>query len=317
MITFPRTPADAAAATGEIRAGGTDLNHRRHRGLSTAEHVVDLRECTGMGVIGQRAEGFAIGARVPIAAIAADADVQRLYPGLAAAAGGLATPQIRAVATLGGNLLQHTRCPYYRAAELVCLRKGGTVCLARLGDHHNHVVFEQGASAAPSASTLGVALLAHDALVVVEGRDSPITVEELYAVGGRPDRLHTLGDGEVLVEVVLPAPFAGERAAYFRTIHRLRAEWPIVECSARLDVAGGAIRAAAVAVGTVANSPLRLPKVEAALVGQPVSAEAAATASALAAEGATPMPQAQWKVGVLVTTVQTTLEQALGVEETA
>jgi len=314
VIQFPRTPSDAAAATGELRAGGTDLNHRRHRGLSSGGAVVDLRECTGMSLIGQREEGFAIGARVRITKVASDPDVRRLYPGLAAAAGGLATPQIRAIATLGGNLLQHPRCPYYRAPELVCLRKGGTVCLARIGAHQNHVIFEQGASAAPSASTLGVALLAHDALVWVQGREAPLTIDELYGVAGRPDIHHTLAEGEVLTEVVLPAPFEGERAAYFRTIHRSRAEWPIVECSVRLDVVGGSIRAAAVAVGAVANSPMRLPRVEQDLAGQAATADTVAAAAAKATEGATPMPQTAWKVDVLRTTVQATLEQALGLE---
>ncbi len=313
MISFPRTPTDAAAAQGELRAGGTDLNHRRHRGLNTADAVVDLRECAGMSLLGQREEGFVIGARVRIAAIAQDPDIARLYPGLAQAAGGLATPQIRAIATLGGNLLQHVRCPYYRAPELICLRKGGTTCLARTGEHQNHVIFEQSASAAPSASTLGVALLAHDALVRVEGRDAPLTVHELYNVAGKPSVHHTLADGELVTEAVLPAPYAGERAAYFRTIHRLRAEWPIVECVARLDVANGAIRAASIAVGAVANSPLRLTAVERFLTGQAATLETLAAAADQATQGATPMPRTAWKVDVLRSTVQTTLELALEV----
>lgn len=314
MIRFPRTPAAAAAATGELRAGGTDLTHRRHRGLGAGGDIVDLRECSGLSLLGQREEGFVIGARVRIADIARDPDVQRRYPGVAQAAGSLATPQIRAVATLGGNLLQHVRCPYYRAPELDCLRKGGTVCLARIGAHENHVIFEQSPSAAPSASTLGVALLAQDALVWVEGRDQPLTVDELYNTGANPKAHHSLGDSAVLTLVVLPPPFDGEQAAYFRSIHRLRAEWPIVECSARLGVSGGRITAASIAVGAVANAPMRLPRVAQALIGQPATAETVAAAASLAVEGATPMPQTRWKVDVLRTTVQTTLEQALGLE---
>jgi xanthine dehydrogenase YagS FAD-binding subunit len=315
MISFPRTPADVAAAKGEIRAGGTDLTHRRHRGLSNGGDIVDLRECAGLNLFGQRQEGFTIGARVRIAHIAADADIQRLYPGLAMAAGGLATPQVRAVATLGGGLLQAVRCAYFRAPELKCLRKGGATCLARQGTHINHVIFDLGPCAAPSVSTLAVSLLAYDALVLVHGRDAPLTIGELYGDPDDPTRIHVLGPGELLTGVVLPPPFADERAAYFRSSHRRWAEWPLVECTARFSLSGNTVADAVVAVGAVANSPIRLPLVEQALIGQPATAETLATASAKAIEGASPLPQTEWKVDVLRTTVLTTLEQALGLEQ--
>ncbi len=309
MITFPRTIAEAAAATGELRAGGTDLTHRRQRGLASGD-LVDLRECAGLSLLGWKAEGFYTGARVTVARLAADVDCQRGLPGLAAAAGGLATPQLRAVGTVGGNLLQQVRCPYYRAPELVCARKGGAMCLARMGVHTNHVIFERSLCAAPSVSTLAVALSAYDALVLVEGRE-PLTLDELYANSADHTRISVLEPGEVLVGVVVPRPPAGERAATFRSTHRSRAEWPVVECTARI-VSDGVVRSAAVAVGAVARVPLRLPAVEQALVGQEPTDERLAAAAALATEGATPLPQTGWKVRVLAETVRTTLELALG-----
>ncbi len=314
MIHFPRTPAEAAAATGEIRAGGTDLTHRRHRGLAREGPIVDLRECHGMEILGRREEGLHVGARVGIARLAGDPDVRRLYPGLAQAAGGLATPQVRAVATVGGNLLQHTRCPYYRAPELQCLRKGATLCLARDGEHTNHVIFDHGPCAAPSVSSLAVALMAYEALVLIEGREQPLTIEELYRDTEDPTSHHALEPGEVLVGVVLPPAPEDEGAAYFRSTHRLRAEWPIVECTVRIGTTGDTLSSAVVTVGAVANAPLRLPQVEQALLGQPASPETIALASARASEGTTPLPQTGWKVAVLRSTVLTTLELALGME---
>ena len=232
------------------------------------------------------------------------------YPGLAVSAGALATPQIRAAGTLGGNLLQRNRCWYFRNPQTDCLKKGGDTCPARAGNHLYGVCFDLGPCVAPHPSTLAMALLAHDAEVEVHGRGTR-PIEALYGDGtdGRHD--HLLTNGELLTAVLMPAPVTGERAAYFRAIGRALAEWPLVEAMARLALADdGTISFARVAVGGVAPIPLRLERVEDALRGRPPTVDTFEHAASLAAAGANPLAMTGYKVELLEGTVLTTLERA-------
>lgn len=320
MIAFPKSVDEALAAPGTFRAGATDLQERRQHHLSEGP-VVDLRDVPGLDAIEEVGETLRIGARVPIAALAEHPRVREAWPGVAQAAGGLATPQIRSRATVGGNLLQAVRCWYYRSPRFHCLKKGGSTCLAREGDHLYHACFDQGACAAPHPSTLGVAFLAHDADVLVRGADDR-SMADLLGDGRDPRRNHSLPDGALLTHVVLSVASGGRFGAYARTIARARSEWPLVEAVVALDVGegpggdprgwpGATIRGARVAIGGVANVPLRLPRVEAALAGQPVTDAVLEAAAALATHGAAPLPMTAYKVDLLAPTLIDAFERAL------
>jgi len=293
----------------EFRAGGTDLSERRRSGVSRGQ-VEDIGGRRDLRLIAAGPDGgLDVGALVTVSAVAADPTVRAGYPGLAAAAGGLATPQIRRVATIGGNLLQRSRCWYYRNPHVSCLKSGGTTCPARDGNHLFSVAFDLGPCVAPHPSTIGAALLAYGARVSTAARPR-IDVADVFGDGSDGTRDHQLAPDELLTAVHLPAPAPGERAAYHRAITRTYAEWPLVEAVARLVVVNGEIAVAGVAVGGVAPVPLRLPAVEAALVGRPPTPEVLAAAAALAAEGAAPLPMTGYKVPLLVGTVQEVLERA-------
>lgn len=292
-----------------VRAGSTDLSERRRLRMA-AGPLLDLRDLPGLDTIEWDGTGAAtVGAKVRIAQAAADAALAGAYPGLCAAAGALATPQIRAVGTLGGNLLQANRCWYYRNPDERCLKKGGAACLAREGDHLYHACFDLGPCACVHPSTLGMALMAYEASVMVHGA-SDRTVEALYGDGSQVTGDHRLEPGALVTHVVLPPPRPREQAAYFRTISRARAEWPLVEVLVRMVVDDGQVSFARVALGGVAPVPLRLPKVEAALVGQPASDATFAAAAALATAGAAPLPMTAYKVPLVEGTVLETLERA-------
>jgi xanthine dehydrogenase YagS FAD-binding subunit len=309
MIVFPTTLEDAATRKAEFRAGGTDLQERRALRIATGD-LVDLRDVSGLDEIALRDGELHVGARTRVQAIADHPDVRARFVGLAEAAGGLATPQIRRVATLAGNLLQRPRCWYFRNPAVQCSKRGGSECLARAGDHHYHGCFDLGPCVAVHASTLGMTLLAYDARVSVAGGKA-MPIAELFGDGKDPRREHTLDAGTLVTGVIVPRPVVGERAAYFRAISRARAEWPLVESLVRLAVDGRTITHAAVAVGAVAPIPLRLPKVEAALVGKPADAASLQAAAALASAGAKPLPMTGYKVALLEATVLETLERAL------
>lgn len=309
MITFPTTLEQAVAAPGEIRAGATDLFERRRLRLA-AGPIVDLRDLPGLGDIVWDGEDLRIGARVTVAALAEHPEVRAGFPALAAAAAGLATPQIRATATVGGNLLQRARCWYYRSPDARCLKSGGDACLARGGDHLYHACFDLGPCVAPHPSTLGLALLAHDAAIEVAGAPAR-SVAELYGAAEDPTREHTLEAGALLTAVRVPAPLPNERGAYVRAISRARAEWPLVEVAVRLVLTGGILQDVHIALGGVANRPLRLAHVEAALQGHPADAATLEAAAALATRGARPLPMTAYKLDLIPGAVLQALEQAL------
>jgi xanthine dehydrogenase YagS FAD-binding subunit len=309
VIKFPTTAAEAVGS-GTVRAGGTDLQDRRKRGIAKGD-LVDLRDVPGLDAITLSDQGLSIGARARIAALAAHPDVRSRWPLLAIAAGGLATPQIRAVATVGGNVLQATRCWYFRSPDFPCLRKGGATCFSREGDHRGHAIFDSGPCLAVHASTIGMALRAYDDATIVAEGSAIGTVEALYgAAGAGVD--HHLEPGAVLTELRVGPGWSGEKAAYLRAIGRFEAEWPLVEVGVRLQVQDGVIVRSAVVAGAVASVPVRLAAVEAALQGRPAEAATWAAAAEKAAEGANPPPGAAYKLDLLRQTVLATLERAGG-----
>ncbi|MGH1341501.1 MAG: FAD binding domain-containing protein [Nannocystales bacterium] len=311
MIVFPKTLLEAQASEGTIRAGGTELQERR-RLPGMGGDLVDLRDTAGLDSLRFAADGtLRIGAGRRIAEVGSNAEIQAAYPGFAEAAGGLATPQIRAVATMAGNLLQRTRCWYFRAPQTGdrCFKRGGNMCSARSGDHLFHACFDLGSCVSVHPSTLGMAMLAYDGLVEV-APGGMRSVAELLGDGSDASADNTLRPGEVVTALVLPAPQAGEHSAYFRAISRARSEWPLVEVLARLVVDGGVIKEAAIALGGVAPVPVRASVAEAKLVGKAPDAAAFQTAAEAATVGSAPLPMTGYKLELIVGSVLEALERA-------
>jgi xanthine dehydrogenase YagS FAD-binding subunit len=291
----------------EFRAGGTDLSERRRSGIS-AGPIVDLEPSEDTAGIVWGGDGAArIGALVTVATIAGDARLAAAYPGLAAAAAGLATPEIRAVGTIGGNLAQRSRCWYYRNPHIACLKKGAAACPARVGNHLYGVVFDLGPCVAPHPSTLGAALLAYDAAARTDRR--MLGVADLLGDGTDGTIDNRLGAGERILSVALGAPLAGERARYRRAIGRAYAEWPLVEILVRAVIADGRFSFVRIAAGGVAPVPLRLAAVEAALEGKAADSASIRQAAALAAAGSKPLPQTGYKLALLEDLLVDVLEQ--------
>lgn len=318
MIAFPKTVAQAVAGEGTLRAGGTDLQERRHSGIASGP-LVDLRDVGDLDTIELQDDGsLRIGARVTAQQLAADEQVQRGWPGVAAAAGGLATPAIRSRATVGGNLVQQVRCWYYRGPDTVCLKKGGVACLARQGDHLFHSCFDRGPCVAPHPSTLAAAFLAFDATVEVAADGAEprtLTMPELTGDGTDPTRCHTLVDGELITHVTLPPAVDGEHSAYFRATSRSRAEWPLVEVVVRLAMGDeGKVVSSRVVLGGVANTPLDRPECAVQLDHRPPQPDNLARAAEIAARGATPLPMTRYKVRIVPGAVLEALERALTTE---
>lgn len=297
-----------ASAPAEFRAAGTDLSERRRSGVSKGP-LIDLAAAPDTTGVNWGADGAAtIGAFTTIAAIGADARIAAAYPGIAAAASGLATPQIRHLATLGGNLAQRSRCWYFRDPHIACLKKGGSDCPARSGNHLYSVAFDLGPCVAPHPSTMAAALLAYDAKIATNHRQG-LTIGELLGDGSNGTSDHLLAPGETIRSIALPAPLPDERALYKRAISRSHAEWPLAEVCARAVVAGGVFQFIRVTAGGVAPVPLRLAACEAALQGKPASAAVIADAARQAIAGANPLPMTGYKLDLLQGVVHDVLER--------
>ena len=192
-----------------IKAGGLDLLDLMKEGLMRPHRIVNLRGIVGLdGVVEEKDGTLRIGALVTIAQVASNPIVRQRYTALADATGNAASPQIRNVATLGGNLLQRPRCWYFRSVRHDCVRKGGETCFAFGGENQYHAIFDQNGCAMVHPSTAATALVALGAKVVLvnaEGQRREVLLEDFYLL---PDKdIHRENDlrlGEILTAVVLP-----------------------------------------------------------------------------------------------------------------
>ena len=294
--------------TGDLvyRAGGTDLQERL-RTTGATPHVLDLTGVPGFAAVERTDAGTRLGAGVTVATVARDLTAD--YPALALTAAGLATPQVRAAATIGGNLLQRTRCWYFRHPHTSCFKSGGVGCPARDGRHLYGVAFDTAPCVHPHPSSLAMALLTYAATIDTTQRDG-LGVGDVLGDGSDPSRDHLLADDEVLTRVTLPPPAPGEQAAYFRSISRFEAEWPLVEAVVRVvrdDT--GTVASCGVAIGGVAPVPFRLGAVEELITGSTLDDDVLAEAAHLATEGASPLPETGYKVQLVEATVLEVLER--------
>jgi xanthine dehydrogenase YagS FAD-binding subunit len=298
------TPASSA----EFRAAGTDLSERRRSRLSRGP-IIDLVRPANAPDISWDENGAArISAFATIAAIAADARLAAAYPAVTAAAGGLATPQIRHVATLGGNLAQRSRCWYFRDPHIPCFKKGGSNCPARDGNHLYGVAFDLGPCVAPHPSTMAAALMAYDASVTTNLRPR-LTIAQLLGDGSNGRSDHCLEPGEIIQSVELGTPASNERGVYRRAISRSYAEWPLVEVVVRAIIAEGEFELIRIVAGGIAPVPLRLEAAESAALGAPANSATIERAVAQSTDRARPLAMTAYKLDLLRGLVRDLLEK--------
>jgi xanthine dehydrogenase YagS FAD-binding subunit len=300
----------AEKAGSVLKAGGIDLlDHMKER-LVEPPRVVDLRTIPGLDRIAAEADGsLRIGPLATLAKLAGHAGVQKTHRALSQACGDAASPQIRNVATLGGNVLQRPRCWYYRLESYKCLKKGGEVCYAVGGENRYHVIFGGGPSYAAHPSNAAVALVALGASFVLEGAGgvrSVAAADFFKAPSHDPERENDLAPDELLTEIRVP-PASGVRSAYAAIRERAAFDWPLVSVAAALKLEAGVVREARIVLGAVAPIPWRAARAEQALVGKALDEASAQAAARAAIVGAAPLSDNGFKVGLVQTLVRRTL----------
>jgi xanthine dehydrogenase YagS FAD-binding subunit len=295
-------------------AGGTDLMQLMKEGAAAPRHLVDINAlpCTEITVGGQ---GLRLGALARMSDVADDPAVRERFPVIAEALLASASAQVRNMASIGGNLLQRTRCTYFRDPAMPCNKRApGTGCSALEGDNRFHAIF--GGSehcVATNPSDLAVALVALDAVVLVQGPAGGrrIPIRDFHRLpGDAPERDTVLEPGELIVAVEVPASAAARSSHYLKLRDRASFEFALVSVAAGLDVDDGAIHEARLAAGGVGTRPWRLRTVEEALLGRPATAETYQAAAERAVEGARPLAMNAFKIELLRRAVRRALATA-------
>lgn len=306
-----------AAAQAKFLGGGTNLVDLMRETIERPAALVDI---TGLPAeIAERDDGgLIIGAAVRNTTLAEHRAVRRRYPMLSRAILAGASAQIRNMATVGGNLLQRTRCPYFYddAGSRCNKRQPGQGCDAIDGFNRNHAIL--GASEACVAthpSDMCVALVALDAVVHLEGRNGTrvLPLGDLHRLpGDRPDQETSLQPGELITAIELPAQPIAARSAYRKVRDRSSYAFALVSVAAALEVEGGKVKDVRLALGGVAHKPWRALKAEQALRGREASAEAFRAAAEAELAAAVPLRDNAFKIELAKRTITAVLGELAG-----
>ena len=293
-------------------AGGTDLMQLWKNDVEGAARVVDLQPM-GMREIEAGPQGLRLGAMATMAEVAEHPAVVRGWPAVSRALLLSASPQVRNMGTMGGNLLQRTRCPYFRNTAFACNKRApGSGCPAIAGDNRGlGVVGITEHCIATHPSDMPVALRALDAQVELHGTDGvrAIPLGELYKPwGDTPNDETTLRPGEMVAVILVPASAAARRSTYVKVRDRTTFAYALCSAAVGIEVEGGVVRDVRVACGGVGPAPWRLPQVEAAMRGRTLDAALIERASALASDGATAQSRNGYKLLLMQRTVRRALQ---------
>jgi xanthine dehydrogenase YagS FAD-binding subunit len=302
-LTAPETVEAALASPGTFLAGGTTVVDLMKLNVLTPERVLDINDLPLRGI--DTSDGLRIGALERMSDIAAHPGV---YPVISRALLLSASQQLRNMASIGGNLLQRTRCTYFRDVAMPCnKRQPGSGCPAVSGANRMHALLGTSDSCvATHASDVAVALVALDAEIRLVSATGSRTVKlaDFYRLpGDTPEVENDLRPGELISEVLVPRLDWASRSTYVKVRDRQSYEFALCSAAVALDIQDSRIVDARVAVGGVATVPWRLAAVEAALRGAPATQEAFENAAAVATDGARPLSANGFKVSLLKRTV--------------
>ncbi|MCB1670338.1 MAG: xanthine dehydrogenase family protein subunit M [Gammaproteobacteria bacterium] len=303
--------ADRLAERGWLVGGGQDTYGWLKDRAKSAEALIDLSGIESLRGIRETADGIEIGALTTLTEIANNPLIQERYALLSDAAGVVASPQIRNIGTIGGNLSQDVRCWYYRRG-LSCYRAGGNLCYADTpeGMNREHSLFETSRCVAASPSDTAPAVVALDATMVIRNVDGERTVSaEDYFVGPAVDIENTtvLRPGEILTAVRIPSTWANATFYFEKVADRNVWDFSLVNIAAAFQISGGTIQNSRIVAGAVQATPRRLTRVENAVRGQARTAATGESVAALAAEGARVLAHNGYKVPLLQNLVKRSL----------
>jgi len=302
-------------------AGGVDIVDLMKLNLIAPATLVNLKGLKELdGIQADPKTGLRLGALTKLHDVANHPVIREQYTAIAEAAAEAATPQIRNLGTVGGNLLQRPRCWYFRNPDVHCLKKGGDKCYSLGGLNRYNAILGGGPSYIVHPSNLAPALIAMNGRARITGPSGERSIElEKFFTLPTVDvtRENSLQPGEVIVEVIVPPPAAGTRSTYIEAREKQSFDWPLVSVAAVLMSApeSKSIRDARIVMGAVAPIPWRVPGAEAAIKGAPLDVARAKAAGEAALKDAQPMSDNAYKVTIAKVMVRRAILRAGGVAE--
>jgi xanthine dehydrogenase YagS FAD-binding subunit len=298
-----------------VKAGGVDLLDRMKNGTDTPQRLVNIRNIKELRGIQAGPDGLTIGALTTLAEIAEHPAIRSDYTVLADACGSAATPHIRNMATVGGNLLQELQCWYFRSADFQCLRKGKEQCFAFSGLNQYHAIMDYGGcpSVAPSSSAVAVLALGGSIELVSAKGKRTVAIKDFYVKpDANPHKFNVMEPGELLTAIKIPRPAPGTKSAYQKYGEKESHDWAIADAAIVLEMDGNTCKRAVVAMGAASPVVRRSAEAEAALSGKPITLDTARTAGKAAMTNAMPLSMNAYKVQLFPVAIYRTILLAAG-----
>jgi xanthine dehydrogenase YagS FAD-binding subunit len=306
-------PGDIDEAPRPI-AGGQDLLTTMKDYTSRPVRVVNLKNIRGLDRITLNARGLTIGALVTLSELEEHAGVRKSFPGLVEAAHSIATPQIRNLGTVGGNLCQRPRCWYFRLEEVNCLKKGGSECYAANGENKYNAIIGGGPSYIVHPSDLAPMLLALGASVNVVGATGKrvIPLDKFFTLPseGNIRRENVLKNEEIITEITVPSSAVAARSTYLKFKERESLDFALASAAVAVQMSNGTVRDARIVLGGVAPIPWRVPAAEKFVTGKSLTPDVLAETAKIALADARPLEKNAYKVPLAQTLVRRALAKA-------
>lgn len=300
----------------KVIAGGTDLVGEMKDYVESPKRLVNLKSIPGLDQIEVDNQGVTIGAMTTLTDIAEHTDIQKNYAALAQSAGVVASPQIRNVGTLGGNLCQRPRCWYYRDPDAICLKKGGDVCYALSGLNKYHAIFGGGPVYIVHPSDIAPALVALGAEVTILGASGARTMpmEDFFILPtvANPFRENILASNEIITRIRVPKPDTNTTSFYLKLHERGSFDFALVSVAGVFQVQGKKCQQLSLVLGGVAPTPWRSSEAEQVLRGQVISEALAQRAGEAAVKNADPMSDNGYKVTLTQNLIKRAAMMAIG-----
>lgn len=296
-----------------FKSGGIDVFDWVKEGLLQPEKIINIRNIPGLDKINfDKKKGLSIGSNVTLAEIASNPEIKNNYLALHQAVNHAATPQLRNVSTLGGNIAQRNRCWYFRSADHDCFRKGGDRCFARHsenGENENHAIIDNGSCVSVHASSIATALMAFNATVVIvnsEGEKKNVNMDDFFVTASKDLAMENILQAkELITEIILPTPAKNTKSAYIKQVARESYDWSLGDVAVVFEVSGNnTCRSASIVLGAAAPVPYRSIEAQQAIEDKIINTENATAAAKAAMGKARPLAKNGYKVPLFVATVK-------------
>lgn len=298
----------------EVLAGGSDLLALMKDDIVHPKRLVNVKDVQELRGITRTSSGLRIGALMTLVEISEDAQVKQHYPMLAHAAGDAASPQIRNVATIGGNMCQRPRCWWFRNGFGLLATGPDGKSLVLQGDNRYHAILgNDGPAYFVSPSSVAPALIAYNARIRLFGPKGPreLPLEKFFVIPkAETDREHDLRPNEIVTDIIVPAPPSGAKAAHYEVRQKEAFDWPYATASVVLDMNGDTVRSARMVMSHVAPIPWVSTEAVQAITGKSLSPETADAAASAAVANAKSLGRNKFKITLTQVAVKRAILQA-------